>query len=97
MIKNKIIGKKNVANAEENKYPSNYSYYESKYSKKKITELEDNDKNTIRTSISHSINFGYNQNNSFHPNESNNNTLNRFNQTDIEHNIEFSLITKKRN
>ena len=85
--KSKIIGKKNAVNAEENKYPSNYSYYESKYSKKKITEPEDNDKNTIRTSISHSINYGYNQNNSFHPNESNNNTLNRSHMLSQKSNI----------
>ena len=98
--KGQIIRKNNVVNAEENKYPSNYSYYESKYSKKKITEPEDNDKNTIRTSVSHSINFGYSKNNGFHPNESNNNTLNRSHMITqksniINHNMNISPTKNK--
>ena len=83
--KSKIIGKSNAVNTEENKYPSNYSYYESKYSKKKITEPEDNDKNAFRTSISHSINLGYNKSISLHSND-NNNALNR-----------SHMVTKKSN
>jgi len=93
--KNKIIRKNVVVNAEENKYPSNYSYYESKYSKKKITEPEDNDKNQIRNSI----NFGYSKNLGFHSNESNNNTLNRSHmitqKNNINHNINFSPTKNK--
>ena len=87
--KNKIIRKNNAVNvnAEENRYPSNYSYYESKYSKKKLTEPEDNDKNTITTSINNSINFGYSKSISFHANESNNNTLNRSHMIPKKNNI----------
>ena len=37
-----IFGKNNKVNVDENKYPSNYSYYESKYTKKKKNEFDNN-------------------------------------------------------
>ena len=68
----KVIRKNNKNNVEEKKYPSNYSYYESKYTKKKKNEPEKNEKKIIINSIiNHNNNF-QNKNNQFYSNDKNN-------------------------
>ena len=70
--KQKNINRKNYKdNLEENKYPSNYSYYESKYSKKKKNEFN-NINNRNGTSINHSTNFQNRKNIKFYSSEKNN-------------------------
>ena len=74
-----IFGKNNKVNVDENKYPSNYSYYESKYTKKKKNEF-DNNNNFNSSTINHSSNFQNTKNIKFYTNEKNilsNSSLNR--------------------
>ena len=84
----KEFRKNNKLNIEENRYPSNYSYYESKYSKKiKNKPGTIKNCNTISTSVVQ-INSQDLKNNTFYSNKSNtysntslNNKLNRSHET----------------
>ena len=69
---NKFIRKNYKNNVGENNFPSNYAYYESKYTKKKKKEPEKNSKKIIiSTIINHNNNF-QNKNNQFYSNDKNN-------------------------
>ena len=89
------ISKNNKNNGEEKKYPSNYSYFEYKYTKKNKKEPDPNFKNTISISISHNSNNFRNNlltNNKFYSSKENN-----FSNSSLKENLNRSHIISQIN